>query len=89
MKIGSRFLGRLLGVSHGCLERRPVLEEGQSEVHFQCGKRPERGSQGKRAVPIEQVNLNGLIPPAEGPLKAVHTWVSVAHHWPHSNSHNP
>lgn len=53
MKIGSRFLGRLLGVSHGCLERRSVLEEGQSEVHFQCGKRPERGSQGKRAVPIE------------------------------------
>lgn len=66
MKIGSRFLGQLLGVSHGCLERRPVLEEGQSEVHFQCGKRPERGSQGKRAVPIEQVSLNGLIPQLKG-----------------------
>ncbi|KAM7337455.1 hypothetical protein ACRRTK_003574 [Alexandromys fortis] len=66
MKDGSHFLGRLLGVSHGCLKRRLVLEEGQSEVHFQCGKRPERGSQGKQAVPIEQVNLNGLIPQLKG-----------------------
>lgn len=37
-------------------------KQGHQRLHFQCGKRPEEGSHGKRAVSIELVNLNGLIP---------------------------
>lgn len=37
-------------------------KQGHQRLPFQCGKRPEKGSHGKRAVSIELVNLNGLIP---------------------------
>lgn len=46
-----------------------MLERGPPEAHFQLGKRPERGSYGKKAVSLELlVSLVVLLKDFSGPF---------------------